>query len=89
MRKLVLALAAAGFLGLAATATPASAGVSGLTTPSVETNTVQARCYHRRWSSRWRCFRRHHYVQPFYYQPHRWHRHRHWHHRRHHHRHHR
>lgn len=90
MRKLLLALTAAGAIGIAASATPAHAGpISGLTAPSVESNTVNARCHHHRWSSRWHCYRRHyHYAPLYYYQPyhfhhhrwrhhHRWHRHRH------------
>jgi len=71
MRKLMLGLAAAGALGLAASAVPAHAGVfTGLTAPEVESNRIDARCWHRRRSSRWRCHR---------------HRHHHWHHRRHYH----
>ncbi len=58
MRNLMLALAAAGAIGLAATATPAQAGFfTGLKTPAVESNVVDVRCHHRRWSSRWRCHR--------------------------------
>lgn len=62
MRKLTLALAAVGAIGLAATSTPANAGFfTGLKAP--ETNAgaveVQRRCYHRRYSSRWRCHRVH------------------------------
>jgi hypothetical protein len=60
MRNLTLALAAAGAIGLAATATPANAGFfTGLKTPAVESNTIDARCYHRRHWSGWRCYRRH------------------------------
>lgn len=77
MRKLMLALAAAGALGLATSAVPANAGVfTGLQMPEVESNLidVQRRCHHRRWSSRWRCHRRwhrrHYYHGPqFYYGP--------------------
>ncbi|MBX3520107.1 MAG: hypothetical protein KF835_08805 [Xanthobacteraceae bacterium] len=58
MRNIALVLAAAGAIGLAATATPANAGfVAGLKAPSVESNTIDARCWHRRWSSRWVCQR--------------------------------
>lgn len=72
MRKLMLALAAAGTLGLAATAIPANAGVfTGLQMPAVESNTidVRRRCHHHRWSSRWHCRYWHH----------RWRSHRYWH----------
>jgi len=60
LRKFALAVVAAGALGLAATATPAAAGVfTGLTAPHADSNTVESRCYHvRRWS-RWRCYRGH------------------------------
>jgi hypothetical protein len=71
MRKLMLGLAAAGALGLAASAVPAHAGVfTGLTAPEVESNRIDARCWHRRRSSRWRCnrwHRRHYYYGPHYY----------------------
>ena len=61
MRNLALAIAAAGAIGLAATATPANAGFfTGLRTPAVESNTIDARCYHRRHWSGWRCTRRVH-----------------------------
>jgi hypothetical protein len=79
MRKLMLGLAAAGTLGLAATGTPASAGVfTGLQMPDVESNMVdvQRRCHHHRWSSRWHCHRwhrrwhsRHHWHGPRFYGP--------------------
>ncbi|HMN51243.1 MAG: hypothetical protein KF794_14220 [Xanthobacteraceae bacterium] len=60
LRKFALAVAAAGALGLAATATPAAAGAfTGLKAPSVESNTIDARCYHRRHWSGWRCYRHH------------------------------
>jgi hypothetical protein len=62
LRTLLLTAAAVGGLSLAVSATtPAAAGVfTGLQMPTVDSNTVdvQGRCYHRRWSSRWRC-RRH------------------------------
>jgi hypothetical protein len=66
MRKLMLGLAAAGTLGLAVSVIPAQAGTfTGLTAPEVESNKIDARCWHRRRRSGWRCT----------------HRHRHWHHR--------
>lgn len=77
LRTLVLTIAAAGAIGLAASATPANARISaGLVAPAVESNTVQARCHHHRWSSRWHCYRRHHHwhAQPFYWQPYGYHR---------------
>jgi hypothetical protein len=67
MRTFMLGLAAAGALGLAASAVPAQAAVTGLTMPEVESNKVDARCWHRRRSSRWRCYRRHYYHGPHYY----------------------
>jgi hypothetical protein len=70
MRTFVLCLAAVGALGLAASAVPAQAAVfTGLTMPEVESNKVDARCWHRRRSSRWRChrYRRHYYHGPHYY----------------------
>jgi len=87
MRKFLLALTAAGAIGLAASATPAQAGFfNGLKTPAVESNTVQARCHHHRWSSNWHCRRRHHHhfhAYPHYWQPYHFHHHRrhrrHWH----------
>jgi hypothetical protein len=84
LRALVLAATAAAAIGFAAFATPANARIAaGATTPAVESNTVQARCHHHRWSSRWHCYRRHHHwhAQPFYWQP--YHHHRRWHSRRH------
>jgi hypothetical protein len=71
MRKFFLSLAAAGVLAVAAAATPASAAPAiGLTKPLVESNTVNARCHHHRWSSRWHCYRRaRHYAPHYYYQP--------------------
>jgi hypothetical protein len=61
LRTLLLTTAAVGGLTLAVTAmTPATAGAfTGLQAPAVESNQVdvQRRCYHRRWSSRWRCHR--------------------------------
>ena len=66
----MLGLAAAGALGLAASAVPAHAGVfTGLKTPEVESNKIDARCWHRRRSSRWRCHRRHYYAPHYYYGP--------------------
>jgi hypothetical protein len=61
MRMFTLAMALAGALGLAATATPAQASVFGglKTTPAVESNTIEARCWHRRARSGWRCTRAH------------------------------
>jgi hypothetical protein len=57
MKNLTLALAAAGAIALSVPA-PASAGYfTGLRTPAVESNVIDARCRHRRWSSRWRCHR--------------------------------
>lgn len=86
MRNLILALAAGGVMSLAASVTPASAGVAGLTAPAVETNIVNARCHHHRWSSHWHCYRRHWHHRHYHWEPfhghhhHRWHRrHRHWH----------
>lgn len=62
LRKLALTVAAAGALGLAATATPAAAGVfTGLKAPVVDSNTIDARCYHRRRWSGWTCHRRRHW----------------------------
>lgn len=93
MRKLLLALAAVGAIGVAASATPASAAPAmGLTKPQVESNAVDVRCWHRRHRSSWRCHQPHYYAaplyqpyyQPFYYSQPRWHHH---HHRRHHHHH--
>jgi hypothetical protein len=85
----MLAVTAAAAFGFATVATPANARTTaGVTAPAVESNTVQARCHHHRWSSHWHCYRRHHHwhAQPYYWQPyhyhhhHRWHRrHRHWH----------
>ena len=84
MKTLLLGLTTAGIIGLIASATPVSARIAGSAAPSVETNTVNARCNHHRRSSRWHCWRRHHnwHAQPFYWQPHHYH-HR-WHSRRHH-----
>jgi hypothetical protein len=82
MRKFLLALAAAGTLGLAVSAAPAQAAPAiGLTAPAVESNTVNARCHHHRRSSRWHCYRRHHHYAPqHYYVPrHHYRHHRHWH----------
>lgn len=88
LKSLVLSVAAAGAIGLFASTAPASARIAAGTTPAVESNKVDARCHHHRWSSRWHCYRRHHHwhAQPFYWSPyhhhhHRWHsrRHRHWH----------
>jgi hypothetical protein len=89
MKNLMLALAAAGAIGLTGFATPAAARIaSGVVAPAVESNTVQARCHHHRWSSRWHCYRRHHHywlAQPFYYQPYHFHYHHRWHRRHRHH----
>lgn len=50
LRKFALAVAAAGALGLAATATPVSAGVfTGLTTPTVESSVEESQWRRRRW----------------------------------------
>lgn len=58
MKNFTLALAAAGAITLAASAAPANAGFfTGLKTPSVESNVIDARCWHRRVSSRWVCQR--------------------------------
>jgi hypothetical protein len=60
LRTLLLTAAAVGGLALTVSATvPASAAFTGLQMPAVESNQVdvQRRCYHRRWSSRWRCHR--------------------------------
>lgn len=82
MKTLVLALTTAGIIGLAASVTPANARIAAPAAPAVETNTVNARCHHHRWSSRWHCYRRHHlwHAHPFYWhhRHHRRHRH-HWH----------
>jgi hypothetical protein len=68
MRKLMLGLAAAGALGLAASAVPAHAGVfTGLTAPEVESNRIDARCWHRRRWSGWRCTHRRHWRHRHYY----------------------
>lgn len=93
MKKFLLALAAAGALGLAVSATPANAAPAiGLTAPAVESNVENVRCHHRRHWSGWHCHRPRYYnygyvqpfyVQPYYYRPYRWHRHHHHHHRRH------
>jgi hypothetical protein len=71
MKKFFLAVAAAGILAFAVSATPAGAAPAiGLHKPLVESNTVNARCHHHRWSSRWHCYRRHrHYAPHYYYQP--------------------
>jgi hypothetical protein len=61
MKNLTLALAAAGAIALSVPA-PASAGYfSGLRAPLIDAGPVevQRRCWHRRWSSRWRCHRVH------------------------------
>lgn len=85
LRALVLTITAAAAIGFAVSATPASARIAaGPAAPAVDTNKVDVRCHHHRWSSRWDC-RRHHtwhhrhhwHAQPFYYQPHRFYGHRH------------
>lgn len=59
MRNFALIVAAAGAIGLAVP-TSANAGFfTGLQTPAVESNTIDARCYHRRHWSGWRCYGRH------------------------------
>jgi hypothetical protein len=85
LKSLVLAIATAGAIGLAASATPANARIAGPAAPAVESNKLDVRCHHHRWSSRWHCYRRHHHwhAQPFYYQPYHFHRHHRWHSRRH------
>jgi len=58
MKNLMLALATVGAIGLAASSTPAqSAPLSGLRTLQTEAGPteVRRRCYHRRYSSGWRC----------------------------------
>lgn len=83
MKALTLAIAAAGALTLAAMATPAQAAFShGLAAPAVESNKIDARCWHRRHRSSWRCnhYRRHGWHQQRYYYNHGWHRNRHHHH---------
>jgi hypothetical protein len=86
LKSLVLTIATAAAIGLAASATPANARIAGPTAPAVESNKLDVRCHHHRWSSRWHCrrhYHRHHWhAQPFYYQPFYFHHHRH-HHRRH------
>jgi len=91
LKSLVLAIAAAGAIGLTVSATPVSARIAaGTTAPAVETNKVDVRCHHHRRSSRFHCPSRHnhwHYghrwhAQPFYWQPYyyhsRWQSRRHW-----------
>lgn len=90
LRSLVLTIAAAGAIGLAASATPAQARIAGATAPAVESNVVDVRCHHHRRSSRFHCphrhrhwHHRHWHVQPYYYyQPYyfhnRWQSRRHW-----------
>lgn len=96
LRTFVFAIAVLGAIGLTASSTPASARIAaGAAAPMVETNKVDVRCHHHRYSSRFHCPSRHphwhhrHYwhAQPFYWQPyhhyhyhhHRWHSRRHWH----------
>jgi hypothetical protein len=61
MRKFALAAAAATALGFAvfASAPAQAAGVHlsvALSSPVIESDLTDVRCYHRRWRSRWVCW---------------------------------